>query len=430
MFTNPARAGVLGAHVLGSFHPVYAENKISLDNACFPKGSHCCYVKLGQINPLVIEEMIKGERAMQKFAGLMKGLASKGAKTASSVLLPKSLGLADPLSNKESMVMLTQPEMVSKQMQLGGHISNKPPEKEGHWKKDYDQLNPGTSAVRFEPYDEVYWFAPSIYAPGSPWLDSRQNPFGKSTMAQAMQCHLHMMAGNNSSCRLIFFSEQQVSIRGWAYLVHNFMLDVCDFCKDGSDLKVMLCSVDDIHGYIFEVCYKFLENARTKMPDFPLWSEDNPVEWLVKNRAYLLQGPFSTPEQRDAFLRRDIMVTDSVLYQRVPEQSCSSYATDKGAPVNNAQCLVNYEISHYQTLQWGLTRARKAFMVFLVSRSTSCHRARLTKMEWQLRAQRSRWQATTPTWVVALATCMSALWLSCIVCLLSHISSLACSMST
>ena len=89
------------------------------------------------------------------------------------------------------------------------------------------------------------------------------------------------------------------------------------------------------------------------MPDFPLWSEDNPVEWLVKNRAYLLQGPFSTPEQRDAFLRRDIMVTDSVLYQRVPEQSCSSYATDKGAPVNNARCLVNYEISHYQTLQWG-----------------------------------------------------------------------------
>ena len=48
MFTNPARAGVLGAHVLGSFHPVYAENKISLDNACFPKGSHCCYVKLGK----------------------------------------------------------------------------------------------------------------------------------------------------------------------------------------------------------------------------------------------------------------------------------------------------------------------------------------------------------------------------------------------
>ena len=89
MFTNPARAGVLGAHVLGSFHPVYAENKISLDNACFPKGSHCCYVKLGQINPLVIEEMIKGERAMQKFAGLMKGLASKGAKTASSVLFAK-----------------------------------------------------------------------------------------------------------------------------------------------------------------------------------------------------------------------------------------------------------------------------------------------------------------------------------------------------
>ena len=359
MFTNPARAGVLGAHVLGSFHPVYAENKISLDNACFPKGSHCCYVKLGQINPLVIEEMIKGERAMQKFAGLMKGLASKGAKTASSVLLPKSLGLADPLSNKESMVMLTQPEMVSKQMQLGGHISNKPPEKEGHWKKEYDHKCPGYSAVRFEPYDEVFWFAPSIYAPGSPWLDLRQHPFCKSTMAQAMQCHLHMMAGNNSSCRLIFFSEQEVSIRGWAYLVHNFMLDVCDFCKDGADLKVMLGSVDDIHGNIFEVCYKFLENARAKMPDFPLWSEDNPVEWLVKNRAYLLQGPFSTPEQRDAFLRRDIMVTDSVLYQRVPEQSCSSYATDKGAPVNNAQCLVNYEISHYQTLQWGVDKGQK-----------------------------------------------------------------------
>ena len=196
---------------------------------------------------------------MQQFAGLMKGLASKSAKTASSTLLPKSLGLADPLSSKESMVMLTQPEMVSKQMQLGGHISNMPPEKEGHWKKEYDHKCPGYSAVRFEPYDEVFWFAPSIYAPGSPWLDSRQNPFGKSTMAQAMQCHLHMMAGNNSSCRLIFFSEREVSIRGWAYLVHNFMLDFRDLCKDGSDLKVMLGSVDDIHGNIFEVCYNFLE---------------------------------------------------------------------------------------------------------------------------------------------------------------------------
>ena len=66
--------------------------------------------------------------------------------------------------------MLTQPEMVSKQMQLGGHISNKPPEKEGHWKKEYIHKCPGHSAVRFEPYDEVFWFAPSIYAPGSPMV--------------------------------------------------------------------------------------------------------------------------------------------------------------------------------------------------------------------------------------------------------------------
>merc|ERR1712155_2980 len=95
------------------------------------------------------------------------------------------------------------------------------------------------------------------------------------------------------------------------------MLDICLFCEQGEELKAMLGSVDDIHGDIFKICYKLMECCRIQTSGFGLWIQDNPAEWLVKDQAFLLQGPLCHCEQRDAFRRRIILLTDSVTKQKI-----------------------------------------------------------------------------------------------------------------
>ena len=140
---------------------------------------------------------------------------------------------------------------------------------------------------------------------------------GITKYAKAFQTHLHLLSGINGSCRMLFFTEQCYAVAGWAILLQNLMLDICLFCEQDAGLKTMLGSVEDIHGDIFQVCYKFFECCRLMNDGFGLWILENPIEWLVEDQAYPLQGPLCHPLQRDAFRRRIILITDSVTKQRI-----------------------------------------------------------------------------------------------------------------
>ena len=84
----------------------------------------------------------------------------------------------------------------------------------------------------------------------------------------------------------------------------NLMLDISMFCMQGDELRALLGSVDDVHGDIFKIFYKFMQCCCDRVEGFGLWIKNNPAEWLVKDQAFLLQGPLCHPAQRKAWLRR------------------------------------------------------------------------------------------------------------------------------
>ena len=227
-----------------------------------------------------------GNTQKNKFSKLIEGLESNQGQRS---LRPHTLGLCDPSSNPEAMALLTQPQRACKQAAERG--TSMPPEMESEVWEEYKRLNEWSVGERFEPLTEKWYVSPAIYAPGSPFISTKNNPMGKTKYAKAFQVHLHLLCGINGSCRMTFFSEQCHAVMGWAIICHNLMLDICMFCEKGEELKALLGSVDDSHGDIFSIFYKFMECCRIRVPGFGLWIKDNPAEWLVKDQAFLLQGP-------------------------------------------------------------------------------------------------------------------------------------------
>ena len=71
--------------------------------------------------------------------------------------------------------------------------------------EEYKRLNEWSVGERFEPLTEKWHVSPAIYAPGSPFISTKNNPMGKTKYAKAFQVHLHLLCGINGSCRLFFF---------------------------------------------------------------------------------------------------------------------------------------------------------------------------------------------------------------------------------
>ena len=94
-----------------------------------------------------------------------------------------------------------------------------------------------------------------------------------------------------------------------------------------------------------------MECCRVQAEGFGLWLLDNPVEWLIKDQAFLLQGPLCHHEQRDAFRRRIVAITDSVTKQRSGQDN----------PWDNAGVVRLFETTHYKAVQWGYDKKQTGF---------------------------------------------------------------------
>ena len=75
---------------------------------------------------------------------------------------------------------------------------------------------------------------------------------------------------------------------------------------------------------------------------FGLWLKDNPVEWLVKDQAYLLQGPLCHPEQMGCILE------EAGQYDRL----CHQAKGREGQSLGNGGVVRLFEIVHYQAIKW------------------------------------------------------------------------------